>query len=159
MIDYDYSELDGFKITIEVGEGYTHSANTIKKLIDANTPLECIIKRPTEAKTHRQLGTAWAAIREMANALGVSQNEMYQKMVREYGKSSLMKVPKEEAERIVDLHTECSEGNQGEIIGMAKDDPNLSVIKLWGGLSSYNKAEMSAFLNGLIREHDEMFGE
>lgn len=157
IIDYDYSELDGFKITIEVGSGYTHSANTIKKLIDSGKPLEFTIKKPTEDKTQKQLGSAWAAMREMAEALGVPVDEIYNQMVREYGKSTLGKVPYDDAARIIELHTMQSKGNFGEIVGRAKEDKNCAVIHLWWGLSSYNKEEMSAFLDGLVKEHDEMF--
>ena len=156
-IDYDYSELDGFTVTVNVGSGYTHSANTIKKMIESGMPLEFCIKKPTEDKTQKQLRTAWAAMREIADALGVSQEEIYHHMIMEYGKSTIMMVPTEDADRVISLHTDSSSGNFGEVMGKAKQDKDCSIVKLWWGLSAYNKAEMSTFLDGLCKEHDEMF--
>lgn len=158
-IDYDYSELDGFKITVEVGGGYTHSANTIKKLIDSGKPMEFTIKKPEEDKTQKQLGSAWAAMREMADALGVPKDEIYRHMIRDYGKSTVVMVPLVDAERVIELHSSASNGNFGEVMGKAQQDKNCAIVQLWWGLSSYNKEEMSAFLDGLVKEHDEMFEE
>ena len=156
-IDYDYSVLDGFRITVEVGEGYTHSANTIKKMIDSGMPLELRIKKPVEDKTKKQLSTAWAVMKEMADAMGIPTDEMYRHMISRYGKSTVMMVPTAEADRIIDLHSDASSGNFGEVMGKAKQDENCSIIKLWWGLSAYNKQEMSTFLDGLNNEHTEMF--
>lgn len=155
-IDYSYSELDGFTLTIEVGSGYTHTANSIKKLIDKNVPLEFILRKPEEDKTQKQLGALWAAIGEMANALGISKDEMYQDMIREHGKSKLMKVAKADIESIMQSHCD-GRGNFIDIIGTAADDPQCAVIKMYWGCSTYNKAEMSEFLEGVDREHSQMF--
>lgn len=159
IIDYDYSELDGFKVTVEVGPGYTHLANTMKKMIESNIPLEFTLKKPDEDKTKKQLGTAWAAMREMADAMGIPVDEMYHHMIVEYGKSTLMRVPYAEADRVIELHSQQSHGNCGQLLGRSEQDRDNAVIKLWWGLSKYNKKEMSSFLDGLNREYAEMFGD
>ena len=148
---------DSGSITPPTNFDCSHSANTIKKLIESGAPLEFVLKKPAEEKTPKQVGAAWAAIREMANALGVSQDEMYRHMIRDYGKSTMSIVSKEDADRIIEMHSAVSDGNFGEIVGTSKQEPDCYVIRLWWGISGYNKEEMSAFLDGLVREHDEMF--
>lgn len=158
-IDYSYSELDGFKFTFEVGEGYTHSANTIKKLIESGVPLEFTLKKPSADKTEKQIATAWAAMNEMAKALELSVNEVYRRMIRDYGKADFIIVPKQEADRIILLHSQesSSRGNFGEIVGPSKKDPDCTVVKLYWGCSYYNKEEMSQFIDGINHEYEEMF--
>lgn len=156
-IDYDYEEFGGFRLTIDVGDGYTHSANTIKKMIDSNMPLELTLKKPSEDKTAKQLGAAWAAMTEMGKALEMPVNEVYHLMVLKYGKSQMVMVPNQEAEKIINLHTESGNGNFGEIVGKSKIDPACTVVKLYWGCSYYDKEEMSSFLNGIDDEHTEMF--
>lgn len=157
-IDYDYNELDGFIVNIEVGSGYTHSANTIKKMIDSGMDLEFCIKKPTEDKTRNQLATAWSAMREMAEALDAPIAEIYHKMIKDYGKFTHIMSAIEDVDTVIESHTNEREGNFAEVVGRAKNDQNLMVIKLYWGLSTYSKKDMSIFLDGLCREHDEMFG-
>lgn len=157
-IDYDYNELDGFKITVEVGSGYTHSANTIKNLIEKNVPLEFTLKKSTEEKTQKQLGLAWSAMSEIAGALEIPVKEVYKRAVMEYGKSEFAMVPADKADEIAELHESIGDGYFAEIVGIAKQDPKCKVVKLGWGFSHYTKEEMSRFLDGIADFHTEVIG-
>ncbi len=97
---------------------------------------------------HRSLTSnayAWVLINELANKLNISKEDMYLKMLKDYGQSTILSIKQE-----VDI---SGFFKYYEIIGESELNGKIFThIKVFKGSSQFDTKEMAVFLNGIIQE-------
>lgn len=101
-----------------------------------------------ENSKHRSLTSnsyAWHLINELANKLNISKEDMYLKMLKDYGQSTILSIKQE-----VDI---SGFFKYYEIIGESELNGKIFChYKIFKGSSQFNTKEMTVFLNGIIQE-------
>ena len=101
-----------------------------------------------EFKQHRSLSQnayAWKLINELANKLGLSKDEMYLKMLKDYGQSEIVSM----------LSNINPNGyfKYFESIGTGiVNNKEFTHYRIFKGSSEYDSREMSIFIDGIIQE-------
>ena len=103
------------------------------------------IKENSKHRTLTQNAYAWSLINELANKLNISKEDMYLKMLKDYGQSTILSIKQE-----VDI---SGFFKYYEIIGESELNGKIFThIKVFKGSSQFNIKEMAIFLNGIIQE-------
>ena len=103
------------------------------------------IKENSKHRTLTQNAYAWSLINELANKLNISKEDMYLKMLKDYGQSTILSIKQE-----VDI---SGFFKYYEIIGESELNGKIFThIKVFKGSSQFNTKEMVVFLNGIIQE-------
>lgn len=103
------------------------------------------IKENSKHRTLTQNAYAWSLINELANKLNISKEDMYLKMLKDYGQSTILSIKQE-----VDI---SGFFKYYEIIGESELNGKIFThIKAFKGSSQFNTKEMTVFLNGIIQE-------
>lgn len=103
------------------------------------------IKENSKHRTLTQNAYAWSLINELANKLNISKEDMYLKMLKDYGQSTILSIKQE-----VDI---SGFFKYYEIIGESELNGKIFThIKIFKGSSQFNTKEMTVFLNGIIQE-------
>ena len=103
------------------------------------------IKENSKHRTLTQNAYAWSLINELANKLNISKEDMYLKMLKDFGQSTILSIKQE-----VDI---SGFFKYYEIIG--KSELNGKIFchyKIFKGSSQFDTKEMTVFLNGIIQE-------
>jgi hypothetical protein len=103
------------------------------------------IKENSKHRTLTQNAYAWSLINELANKLNISKEDMYLKMLKDYGQSTILSIKQE-----VDI---SGFFKYYEIIGESELNGKIFThYKIFKGSSQFNTKEMTIFLNGIIQE-------
>ena len=103
------------------------------------------IKENSKHRTLTQNSYSWHLINELANKLNISKEDMYLKMLKDYGQSTILSIKQE-----VDI---SGFFKYYEIIGESELNGKIFThIKVFKGSSQFNTKEMTVFLNGIIQE-------
>jgi hypothetical protein len=103
------------------------------------------IKENSKHRTLTQNAYAWSLINELANKLNISKEDMYLKMLKDYGQSTILSIKQE-----IDI---SGFFKYYEIIGESELNGKIFThIKVFKGSSQFNTKEMTVFLNGIIQE-------
>jgi hypothetical protein len=103
------------------------------------------IKENSKHRTLTQNAYAWSLINELANKLNISKEDMYLKMLKDYGQSTILSIKQE-----LDI---SGFFKYYEIIGESELNGKIFThIKVFKGSSQFNTKEMTVFLNGIIQE-------
>jgi hypothetical protein len=103
------------------------------------------IKENSKHRTLTQNAYAWSLINELANKLNISKEDMYLKMLKDYGQSTILSIKQE-----IDI---SGFFKYYEIIGESELNGKIFThIKVFKGSSQFNTKEMTIFLNGIIQE-------
>ena len=101
-----------------------------------------------ELKKHRTLtqnAYSWKLINELANVMKLSKEDMYLKMLKEYGQST-----------IVSLRSDININGffkYYDLIGNSVlNDKEFSHYKIYKGSSEFDMVEMGVFIDGIIQE-------
>jgi hypothetical protein len=103
------------------------------------------IKENSKHRTLTQNAYAWSLINELANKLNISKEDMYLKMLKDYGQSTILSIKQE-----IDI---SGFFKYYEIIGESELNGKIFThYKIFKGSSQFNTKEMTVFLNGIIQE-------
>ena len=103
------------------------------------------IKENSKHRTLTQNSYAWHLINELANKLNISKEDMYLKMLKDYGQSTILSIKQE-----VDI---SGFFKYYEIIGESELNGKIFChYKIFKGSSQFDTKEMTVFLNGIIQE-------
>jgi hypothetical protein len=103
------------------------------------------IKENSKHRTLTQNAYAWSLINELANKLNISKEDMYLKMLKDYGQSTILSIKQE-----IDI---SGFFKYYEIIGESELNGKIFThYKIFKGSSQFNTKEMTIFLNGIIQE-------
>ena len=126
-------KYDGKKMTIEVKE------KRASRSLDANA-------------------YCWVLCDKIAQTKGllVKKGDVYKRAIRDYGVAEVMCVENIALKRFLDVWDDLGYGNDHDIIGKSKQQPNYTFVRLYHGSSSYDSKEMSVLLDGLIADAQEL---
>lgn len=108
-----------------------------------------------EAKKHRNKRSldanayCWKLITEIANILRISKEELYKKMLKEYGQSEIVSVLSDID--VAGYFKYYEEAGKATLNG--KDFTHYKVYK---GTSEYDTREMSIFIDGVVKEAKDL---
>ena len=103
------------------------------------------IKLKTKTRTLTQNAYAWELITQLGNVLKISKEDLYLKMLEDYGQSSIISVKSE-----IGLNGFFKYYKE---IGKSKlNNVEFTHYKIYKGSSQYDTIEMSIFIDGIIQE-------
>lgn len=102
-------------------------------------------KRSLEANNY-----AWHLVGKIADCVGASKDEIYLEMLKQYGQTYVCKVLNEKIGLFKRSQKYCAEHESLEAEAKAQ------YFRVWVGSSEYNTEEMSAFINGIVSEAEEL---
>lgn len=103
------------------------------------------IKEKKKNRTLTQNSYAWELITQLANALKLSKEDLYLKMLEDYGQSSLISVKSDIViSGFVKYYKE---------VGRSKlNDTEFTHYRIYKGSSQFDTYEMGIFIDGIIHE-------
>lgn len=103
------------------------------------------IKEKKKNRTLTQNSYAWELITQLANALKLSKEDLYLKMLKDYGQSSLISVKSDIViSGFVKYYKE---------VGRSKlNDTEFTHYRIYKGSSQFDTYEMGIFIDGIIHE-------
>jgi hypothetical protein len=103
------------------------------------------IKLKTKTRTLTQNAYAWELITQLGNVLKISKEDLYLKMLEDYGQSSIISVKSE-----IGLNGFFKYYKE---IGRSKlNDVEFTHYKIYKGSSQFDTYEMNIFIDGIIQE-------
>lgn len=106
-------------------------------------PLEVEIVQKPEKRSTNANSYAWKLITELAEVLGTGKQEMYEQMLKEYGKSSLYRVPTEAANILI---------QSADYYDILSQDEQWTDVLVIVGSSKYNTKEMAILIDGIVSD-------
>lgn len=93
----------------------------------------------------------WQLVNKVAVKLNCSDQEVYRRLVQDYGVSTTLMVRPEAQETFIRVWTEGKDSS-----GWFCEDLGHGVIKAYQGTSTYNTQQMSRIIDGLVEECKEL---
>lgn len=101
-----------------------------------------------ELKKHRTLtqnAYSWKLINELANVMKISKEEVYLKMLKEYGQTTIVSLRS-------DINIRGFFKYYDLIGNSVLNDKEFSHYKIYKGSSEFDRNEMGVFIDGIIQE-------
>ena len=117
------------------------------KYLDKDKKYE--IKEYKEIRGLNANSYAWVLISKIADKLGLSKEEVYLQMLKDYGQSLL--IPVREGENIFGYFKYYEYETTSLLNGVKAD-----WYKVYKGSSQYNTKEMSILINGIVQEANQL---
>lgn len=111
------------------------------------------IKKKPKKRTLTQNAYLWKLLGDIGAKLSIPREEVYRSYVRDYGPSDLVTLSKAAAPR---FKREWEAKGKGWICDMVSSDENSVDLLAIYGSSSYDTKEMSAVLEAVIKDCEEM---
>lgn len=122
----------------------------IKKFINCDITLE--IKKWRNKRSLDANAYAWKLISELAVKLETTKDEIYLKLLKDYGVSLVVSVKSEEDIEKIKKAFKYYEPFGNGVIGQKK----FTHYKIYIGSSAYDTKEMSIFIKGIVSECEEL---
>ncbi|MDR3243441.1 MAG: hypothetical protein LBT79_01695 [Elusimicrobiota bacterium] len=119
--------------------------NELSQLRDKN--IQIAIKKWSEKRTLDANAALWVLINEMAVKLNMGIQDLYLKMLQDYGVFEFVCVKRQAVERLKQIYRLCKEISEVEINGKPAVQYQCFI-----GSSSYNREEFTRLLDGVIEE-------
>lgn len=87
----------------------------------------------------------WTLVHQLAVKLGLTDDEVYRELVRDYGVSEMLAIPDEQKKVF-------ARGWGRDSTGWFVEDMGAGLLRIYYGTSVYNTQEMSRIIDGLVRE-------
>lgn len=107
------------------------------------------IERDKKPRSTDQNSMMWELCQKLAEAIGVTRNEIYREMIRDYGQYATVLVSRSNAEMIAN---EWQAKGIGWITECAQDIGDNLVLRLYQGSSTYDTEQMGRIINALLDE-------
>ena len=105
------------------------------------------IKKKRKKRSLNANAYFWQLVNKMAIKLNCSDQDIYRKLVKDYGVSTTLMVRDEAKEAFVRAWTEGKDSS-----GWFVEDLGHEVMRAYSGTSTYNTKEMSRIIDGLVEE-------
>ena len=123
---------------------------------DPDKEYEIIVRKARKKRSLDANAYAWVLISKLAQKLRMTTTEVYRRLVEESGFYYVFQVESDDIESFRQLWSEQGRAWMTEDMGAVWHSPNQRNIKCFYGSSSYNKEQMSAFIDQIIAEcHDQ----
>lgn len=107
------------------------------------------IKEKSAKRSLTQNSYSWVLMGEMADKLRLSKEEVYLRMLRDYGQGQVVSVIAEaDVGGYFKYYDEIGEGDVG--------DKHFKHYRVYKGSSEFDSKEMSVFIDGIVRECTEL---
>lgn len=151
---------------IDLGLFYNHTAITIPiknedrqeaigwfQSVDLKPDDEITIevKKKRQKRSLNANAYFWQLVNKVAIKLHCSDQDVYRRLVKDYGVSTTLMVRPEAKEAFVRAWTEGKDSS-----GWFVEDMGHGVIRAYSGTSTYNTQEMSRIIDGLVEECKEL---
>lgn len=113
--------------------------------------LRLTAKRWREKRSLNANGLLWSCLEKIASHLNTDKWSVYILMLKRYGKFTFLIVPKGAVEKMKEMWRECEE--VGDITVNGRE---ATQMLCYFGSSTYDTAEFSRLLDGVISEMEEM---
>lgn len=114
--------------------------------------VEISVKKYHKKRSLDSNSYAWTLLSQIAFVLGLSKEETYQAIVRDYGLSHTESMTAEAADFICKLWSYKGLGWQAEVVGRNRTDPKYVDVIFYVGSSAYDEAEFAKFVEAVISE-------
>ena len=111
--------------------------------------LDIKIDRHREKRSLNANNYAWALLTKIGNATRLSKEDVYLKMLKEYGQSEMISVKAHIP--ISEYVKYCEEAGESSLNGTL-----FKHYRVYKGSSEFNKEEMAIFLDGVVSEAEEL---
>lgn len=132
-----------YEITFEI-EGEDNAIACWEKFRKSKK-LDILIQRSGKKARRNAYAYAWVLMKKIAHKLGISESEIYIKMLSEYGYSEVFSVKKG-----IDIGRVCK---YYKLMGQSKLNGQIfEHYKVFEGCSQYSMEQMSKFIDGIVGE-------
>ena len=135
----------------ERNEHQMSQIDELRRLIDEGKLLSVEVKQHRKKRSLNANAYCWALINEMANVLRSSKDEVYIKMLKRYGQSSVVSIVDEAVEVFMKSVKYAEEIGDGKV-----DGKDFTHIKVFMGSSNYDSRQMSILIDGIVSECKEL---
>lgn len=128
-------------------------------LVDQDADYEIIVRKKQKRKTKDQNAYAWELIGELARKLRRPPTEIYREIIRDMPTYDIVPIKDEAVAKWIDTWSRHGIGWICEDMGACKRTQGYRNIKCFYGSSTFNRSEMSQFLDTIIEEcHEQGIG-
>jgi hypothetical protein len=140
-----------YHVTLVVPKEEKSNIEPLNKLLNNEKLKACKIDYKRKKRSLNANAYCWKLCTEIANVLRTSKEEVYVKMLKRYGQSSVVSVVAEAAETFMKSVQYCEEFGESELNGKL-----FKHIKVFMGSSNYDSREMSILIDGIVSEATEL---
>lgn len=142
-------DFEGGTIIVPLKIKSTTAADELLKL--KGKVLDVDIKQHRRKRSLRANNYAWTLMTQIADKLNVSKEDVYEKMLRRYGQSTILSGVSQAHQELVNKFSHVDIIGESELNGK-----QFKHYKIHFGESTYDTKEMSIFLNGVVEEAKEL---
>lgn len=136
------------RLTLEINEKKT--AMSLYDELHLAEKLDIKVTKHSQKRSLDANSYAWVLIGKIADCVGASKDEIYLEMLHRYGQTFVCKVPNE---KIALFKRDTKYWQEHENL---EPEEKAQYFRVWVGSSRYNTEEMSAFINGIVSEAEEL---
>lgn len=140
-----------YEVTLIVPRQEESNMEPLNELLNDEKLKICKIDHKKKKRSLDANAYAWKLITEIANVLRVSKDEIYIKMLKRYGQSSVVSVIDEAVPVFMKSVKYAEEFGHGIVNGK-----NFTHIKVFMGSSEYDTREMAILIDGIVSECKEL---
>lgn len=140
-----------YEVTLIVPKQEESNMEPLNELLNDEKLKECKIGHKKKKRSLDANAYAWKLITEIANVLRASKDEIYIRMLKRYGQSSVVSVVDEAVPIFLKSVKYSEEFGHGTVNG--KDFTHL---KVFVGSSEYDTKEMAILIDGIVSEAQEL---
>lgn len=143
--------IDGFGTSGLRGKGFVtlqippHTVRYLEELQDKDVDIKIV--RHRKKRSLNANSYAWVLIRQIANKIQATEDEVYQQLLRDYGQSTMVKVQKDVPFK--DFYKYCDEAGT---FYDKRDNKYYTFYRCYKGSSEMNTQEMARLIDGIIEE-------
>ncbi len=140
-----------FEITLIVPKEEKNNIEPLNKLLNDDKLKACTIEHKKKKRSLNANAYCWKLCTEIANVLRASKDEIYIKLLKRYGQSSIVSVTDEAVPMFMKSVKYAEEFGHGTV-----NDKNFTHIKVFMGSSEYDTRQMSILIDGIVSEAKEL---
>jgi hypothetical protein len=141
----------GFEITLEVPKEEKHIIELLNELLQEDCLKAAKIDKYHKKRSLNANSYTWKLCTEIADVLRTSKDEIYLKMLKRYGQSSVVSVVEPAADLFMRSVKYYEEFGESELNGKM-----FKHIKVFMGSSEYDTKQMSILIDGIVSECKEL---
>jgi hypothetical protein len=141
-------ELSGdYEVTLIVPKQEQSKVEALNELLNDEKLKECKIDHKKKKRSLNANAYCWKLCTEIADVLRTSKDEIYLKMLKRYGQSSVVSVVEPAADLFMRSVKYYEEFGESELNGKM-----FKHIKVFMGSSEYDTKQMSILIDGIVSE-------
>ena len=149
QFDYSFNRNGDLQLTFVVDKQYKGNIEALSELFAEDSIKTLKIDKKRRKRSLNANNYAWKLITEIANVLRSSKEEIYLRMLKNYGQMVTISIE----DRAADTFLKAEVAKYAEVFAEGKvNGRQFKHIHVWLGSSQYNTQEMSIFIDGIVSE-------